>query len=737
MGSGKSSLLNAISFALFGTFPSLEHRKLSLSELIKHKKNDAKIVLGLEWGNFKYEIIRKIWRELKKEKIITDAEIMKDGKLIEKGQLAVTKYIKQLLQTDYSLFSRAIYSEQNNIDYFLNIEPSKRKEEMDYLLGLDKFEIARANTVTIMNRTRSIRKALEDKFSRQMLEDMQKKEEETKTKCEKLEQEKKANSELLEKSREIYREANSKFCELKIKKENTDAIIKEANIVSGAIEQLKEEIAGKEANESLLQIAQEKKTEVETRFLSEKKELLELQDVQNSKAKEAGMLENRLEIAKNAKAESEVLEKEICKILLGKKIEEIIDEKQKLEQEKLRLLALCQSLSAEIKKLEENKVKVSPELSKCPICRNPLTKQGIVHVLQEYDVEIRQKKTDLEIILNKKNENAKLYSQADENVRKLEMLIQKQKLLEKSASQFEEIFKKFSLIKDEIAKLSESISTKRQTVEKSNAFYTQIVFECRQIEELIMKKRKLEKLVETTGKYKMELEKIKFSETEFENSRTELEERKFEIEKLSFKLDSAEKQLSDAKEFLALATAEKDKLEAMEKEIVGLLTLEEELSIYKNALLETQACMRIEVIDAINTVMNTIWQIIYPYNDYKGLKIGTDEKGYWFEVYNEIWRPAELVSGGERASIALTFRIALATILTPNLNLLILDEPTHNLDKEAINGLAHALQHDLPELIEQSFVITHEEGLIGSEFASMYRMNRDKSINGATLFEKI
>jgi DNA repair exonuclease SbcCD ATPase subunit len=74
-------------------------------------------------------------------------------------------------------------------------------------------------------------------------------------------------------------------------------------------------------------------------------------------------------------------------------------------------------------------------------------------------------------------------------------------------------------------------------------------------------------------------------------------------------------------------------------------------------------------------------------------------------------------------------------VLTPRLSWLILDEPTHNLDKEAINLLSHALQFKVPEVVKQTFVITHEEGLMGSDFASSYRLTRDKEQNGETKVE--
>jgi DNA repair exonuclease SbcCD ATPase subunit len=137
--------------------------------------------------------------------------------------------------------------------------------------------------------------------------------------------------------------------------------------------------------------------------------------------------------------------------------------------------------------------------------------------------------------------------------------------------------------------------------------------------------------------------------------------------------------------------------------------------------------------------MNEVWGIFYPYRNYPAIRLEVTEKDYMFEVNDgSAWKGLEsMASGGERASAALTLRVALAMVLTPKLGWLILDEPTHNLDTDAIEMLSSALQTKVPQVVNQTFVITHEEGLMGSEFASSYRLSRDKEHNGETKVETI
>jgi len=63
MGSGKTSAMDSLCFALFGTFPSLQSRKLRLDEVIMNKpeqKKWASVDLVMDVDGSEYEIKRKI-----------------------------------------------------------------------------------------------------------------------------------------------------------------------------------------------------------------------------------------------------------------------------------------------------------------------------------------------------------------------------------------------------------------------------------------------------------------------------------------------------------------------------------------------------------------------------------------------------------------------------------------------------------------------------------------------------
>jgi exonuclease SbcC len=156
MGSGKTSIMQAISFGLFGTFPALQSRRLGLDDLIMKKPqvlNEAEVYLEFTLGGKVYSVMRVIQRG----KGTVRAELREAGRLVEASPQGVTREVARILDMDYELFSKAVYSEQNAIDYFLRIPRGQRMEHIDRMLRLDRFENARENSISLSNRIKTER----------------------------------------------------------------------------------------------------------------------------------------------------------------------------------------------------------------------------------------------------------------------------------------------------------------------------------------------------------------------------------------------------------------------------------------------------------------------------------------------------------------------------------------------------------------------------------------------------
>jgi DNA repair exonuclease SbcCD ATPase subunit len=166
-----------------------------------------------------------------------------------------------------------------------------------------------------------------------------------------------------------------------------------------------------------------------------------------------------------------------------------------------------------------------------------------------------------------------------------------------------------------------------------------------------------------------------------------------------------------------------------------LEALAKDLSVFVEALRQTQGELRKEFVEAVNFTMNTLWQIIYPYQNFIGVRLGVEEGDYVLQLQDRTlqWVDAEgAPSGGERSIACLVLRIAFARVLAPHLRMLVLDEPTANLDSNAVKLLAETLRENMGEIMEQAFIITHDDTFEEAVTGNAYRFDRDKQSDGVT-----
>ncbi len=731
MGSGKSSIMDAISFGLFGTFPALESRKLSLSDIVRNGEKTAKIELSFIWEGITYKVERII--ERKTSQLSTDAFVYANNELKEKGTKLVTQYIENLLKIDYDLFTRAIYSEQNSIDYFLTLNPKRRKEEFDRLLGLDKFESARANTVSAINRIKNTRKTLELKFDPLKLTSLELKKKDSDKKIKEITEERaKIEEELSIKSKEL-KENESLLLSLEKKKKEfltkKDSFLRIQGTIASLEESLSKQKFDLDKTSTLKptlasKLEKEKSLTISIRKLEE--EILSL-------SKKSTLLEERKKRSIQLKQELDFLSKKLSE----NNLENLKTKEDSLSKEILDLRAREKSLQVEIQELIDLCSILKKDHPHCPLCSSELSNDKLESLRTTKLTLHTQRKSELELSksssLSKEKELKLLQTQLSSIRTQLEEKSSLEKQLSSISFTEEELIQlnsQLKLKKEEKELSSKELSTLLEEIQK-------IKLELRDLESFLERKKELELYTSKLTQLKNELDSISFNEEELEKFKLEFNSLKLFIEKNSLTLHHLKRELSDAESFLKLAEEELSLLKSTKDSISKLIKFEEDLSIYKNALAEVQTSLRAELISSINQAMNEVWSIFYPYSDYKALKLNVTDSDYSFEIFHqENWRALESVaSGGERACAALTLRVALATVLAPNLSWLILDEPTHNLDQESVNLLSETLQTKVPEIVDQTFVITHEELLLGSDFSVSYRLKRDKDNFGATELE--
>ncbi len=738
MGSGKSSLLEGISFALFGTFPALERRKLKLENVIRIGQGTAKATVGFEWDSGDYRVERTLERS-KKGAVSTNAEIFKDGTSVEQGTTAVTSYVEDLMALDYDLFTRAIYSEQNNIDYFLNLDPRRRKQEIDTLLGLDKFETARTNIVTVTGRVRSKKQAIEERFSKEKVAELERKEKTHSKELASFESKLKEVKSSSEKQQKEAKDLSSRFEVMGKEKEMFERLEKERIGLSAQQQSLEKELKEAPFDEKALEKSREKLSSlVEAR--SKLSTSVKAIDEGNARlSKEAGSVETGLKAASQARKGLETVKKELSELLKSRSQEQLSKEQEELRGSLVSMESESKSLEHEMAEMAELMGKLQPDVSKCPLCSAKLTEDGISHIKAEKEALIRQKKARAaelqKLIAAKRKEDEALAT----TLKKASLASERLSSLEEEAKGLEKLQSRKTELESELTKAREQREDLQKKLDKLTDEVGQLRVEINTFEATLRKKKQLDEIKTRLAELLKQLAAVKFDVKAFEQLRERAEKARIAAERLLSQKETLETQLRVSKDMLKLVQEELSQMRQMEMDVKDLYKLEEQLLIYKNALLETQKSLRESLTDAINSAMNEIWTIFYPYKNYEALRLAVTEKDYIFEVDDGTgWKGLETIaSGGERASAALTLRVALAMVLTPRLSWLILDEPTHNLDTEAVELLSSALQYKVPEVVKQTFVITHDEAFMGSEFASSYRLTRDKEQNGATEVEAL
>jgi DNA repair protein SbcC/Rad50 len=145
-GAGKSSILEAISFALFK-----QHSSKKIEQLITlgDIKNKLYIKLDFTSNGRTYRVTRERGKTGSKASI----KIKDQGgfQQLAAGDSQVTKEIQNILEMDGDLFLNAVYVRQGEIADLVDKTPSEKKQLIGKLLGIDSLEKAWKNMKQIMD----------------------------------------------------------------------------------------------------------------------------------------------------------------------------------------------------------------------------------------------------------------------------------------------------------------------------------------------------------------------------------------------------------------------------------------------------------------------------------------------------------------------------------------------------------------------------------------------------------
>jgi len=450
MGSGKTSITDAISYALFGNFSDLNSKKIKLEDVIMKKpieKNFSKIILKLQINNKEYEIVRIIEKGKG-----SYSEIKENGKIVVSGTTEANNFIKKILKTDFDTFINVVYAEQNKIDFFLNLERGERKVRFDEMIGIEKMERIRKTTVSLKNRLLDIHKE-KDKFLSQLKsENLEEKLKEIKNQIneinKKVESYKKIKNDIesivndLEKKVENGRKIEKTINELEKEKTKIDANI---NNLEKLIEEISKEVGNLERKNLENEIESIKKQIEEINFKIEEiaSKLNELE--KNKELLTRNLLETKIILEKKEKLIKELEELKDVE----EKINEISNEIEKLKISEEEKNIQLKNIETEIEKLNDIIKLLEGEDANCPVCKSSLTKEKKERLQEEYR----------KLVVNLSIEKEKLKNELNELKKRLNEL----NILEKEFS-----MKKIMVenLKSELEKLKDYNETSKIKIEE-------------------------------------------------------------------------------------------------------------------------------------------------------------------------------------------------------------------------------------------------------------------------------
>jgi len=391
MGTGKTSVLDAISFALFGTFPDMQSKKVKMDDVIMNKpieKNEAEVILEFSIDDKKYSVRRVI----RKGFGTVRAELKENGKLIEApNPTRVTETIQKILKLDYDTFYNIIYSDQNKIDLFLNLPRGQRKEKIDKIIGINKLEIARKTCVTVRSR-------LNNKIQEKRIFVRELESEKIDEKIRLLEEELKSIENEIFILNEEFRKASiekdkisTRLNQLKSSKERLHEVEKELNRLRSLYDQLDNDIKklkplASQLNEFSIQDRLKMLSENIERLkidIESKKDLLKKKNTEKSSAEmEIEFLKKKLDEKTKRLDEIRSKEDELKRI-----IEEFgEDYKEKTLEIENRIRELVNEIASHLSMIDienDNLDKLMKSEGECPVCHSPLSEERKNQLIEE------------------------------------------------------------------------------------------------------------------------------------------------------------------------------------------------------------------------------------------------------------------------------------------------------------------------------------------------------------------
>ncbi|RMH15191.1 MAG: SMC family ATPase, partial [Acidobacteria bacterium] len=137
IGSGKSSILDAIAFALYGKTPVFERESKAL---IKQDADHLRVALTFEVDGRRWRVLRVVRRRGASQHALYRLEGDAEPPPVCERERQVSARIERLLGLDFAAFNRSVMLAQNRFARFLHAPPGERDKVLKGVIGLGRVD---------------------------------------------------------------------------------------------------------------------------------------------------------------------------------------------------------------------------------------------------------------------------------------------------------------------------------------------------------------------------------------------------------------------------------------------------------------------------------------------------------------------------------------------------------------------------------------------------------------------
>ncbi|WP_054848701.1 AAA family ATPase [Vulcanisaeta sp. JCM 14467] len=757
VGAGKTSIVQAIEYALYGTQLEVKERVSKLADLINEDANASLVRLILTDG---IEITRELRRAGETARESPSALI--NGTRY-KGDDVNPKVI-EALGVDDDDFERFVLVTHRTLEALVYGSVSRRSIFIDKLFGLEILDnlnksLPMTQLEELINRLRqrlaSIKELPEIIAKYGSIERAKDKVRELREEIDKLrrEEEELSNTynELLKKREELLKgfkgveEVYSNYIATRLRRENLEqelekAGVREVNETSirlrlerlrdSLVEKLEEFALIKEADEvGKLVITNENLADAAESIYKAFEELTKLKDKLIEDREYLNNVRNDLEIqSESLKASLRELESRLSqeeprvreyRELIGK-YGEPIKVRRDIEELRSRLDKLSSEESFRMSLLNVLQYIINNHEEKCPICGKPLSEEDYENIKRRIEELSKGRSNEIEELRNKLTELEKALTS-------MEALIPIVNDYDATIERARDVRSRFEAVMSKLETIEKSIRDIDRRIQMLTRFIDEFRAEIDDVDRAISylrKYRELESLRKQEEEFRQRLSDLGIdirAVTSMEDQIKYLDER---LNQVRARLSDDSAELSRLELALSSLGFDKEDPSVLRRRLDFLEDFYNRLVRIRAGIREVQARVRDEMIRVIRDNVGSIFKSLYPYNDLEGagIEVTVRDRGvvgvvseYTLYAIRPGGRKVTIsrLSDGQRLTIALSFLLSVYRATNHNIDFLLMDEPIPYVDANIRRAFASLLARFIGEgLVGQVIITTQSEDLV-------------------------